>query len=63
LATTLLSPNDIQRKKYFQVERVFRPSVHGNQEYLQVFEIDEELEIFLMKDDEDEDNHITIFPM
>jgi hypothetical protein len=31
-----------------------------NQEYLQVFENDEELENFLMNDDEDEGNHIIV---
>ena len=45
----------------FQVERVFRPSVPDNLEYLQVFEIYEQLEIFLLNDDDDdEDNHMSV---
>jgi ribonuclease HI len=44
LAASLSNPDDIQRKTYFQVERVFRPFVPDNLEYLQVFENDEQLE-------------------
>jgi ribonuclease HI len=61
LATSLSNPNDIQSKKSFQVERVFRPSVPDNLEYLQVFENDEQLEIVLLNDD-DEENHISVVP-
>jgi hypothetical protein len=49
-----------KEKHTFQVKGIFRPFVPDNQEYLQVFENDEELEIFLMNDDEDEDNHIIV---
>jgi hypothetical protein len=62
LAASLSNLDDIQRKTYFQVERVFRPSVPDNLEYLQVFENDEQLEIFLLNDDDDEDNHISVVP-
>jgi ribonuclease HI len=41
LVASLSNPDDIQRKTSFQVERVFRPSVPDNLEYLQVFENDE----------------------
>jgi hypothetical protein len=41
LVASLSSLDDIQKKTPFQVERVFRPSVHVNLEYLHVFENDE----------------------
>ena len=44
LAASLSNLDDIQRKTYFQVERVLWPSVPNNLEYLQEFENDEELE-------------------
>jgi len=63
LAASLSNLYDIQRKKTFQVERVFRPSVPNNLEYFQVFENYEQLEIFLLNDDDDdEDNHMYDFP-
>jgi ribonuclease HI len=34
LAALFSNPDDIQRKTYFQLEMVFRPSVHDNLEYL-----------------------------
>jgi len=60
---SLSNLDDVHRKTYFQVKRIFRPRVPDNQEYLQLFENDEELEFFFVNDDEDEDNHITIVPM
>jgi hypothetical protein len=62
LADSLSNLDDVQRKTYFQVERIFRPSLPNNQEYLQVFENDEELEFFFMNDDEYEDIDIIVFP-
>jgi hypothetical protein len=60
LAASLSNPDDIQSKTSFQVERVSRPFVPDNHEYLQVFENHEQLEIFLLNDDDDEGNHISI---
>jgi ribonuclease HI len=62
LAASLSNPDDIQSEMYFQVKRVFRPSVPDNQEYLQVFENDEDLEDFLVNENEDEDNDIASVP-
>jgi ribonuclease HI len=62
LVASLSNPDDIQRKMSFQVERAFRPSVPDNIEYLQVFENDEQLEIFLLNDDDDEDDHSSVVP-
>jgi hypothetical protein len=53
LADLLSNHDDVQRKTYFQVKRVFRPYVPDNQKYLQVFENDEELEKELLNDDDD----------
>jgi hypothetical protein len=47
---------------YFRVERFFRPSVPDNFEYLQVFENDEQLEIFLLNDDDEEDDKFFVIP-
>jgi hypothetical protein len=47
---------DIQSKSSFQVKRIFRPSVPDNQEYLQVFENDEELNDFLANENDCEEN-------
>jgi hypothetical protein len=44
LVVSLSNPYDVQIKTYFQVERVFRPSVPDNLEYLKVFENDEQME-------------------
>jgi hypothetical protein len=52
LAASLSNPDDILRKISFQVERAFRPSVLNNIEYLQVFDNDEQLDNFLLNDDE-----------
>jgi hypothetical protein len=60
LVASLSKLDDVQRKTYFQVERVLRPFVHDNQEYLQVFENDEQLENVLLNDDDDEYNHIYV---
>jgi ribonuclease HI len=46
LAASLSNLDDIQSKTSFQVERVFRPSIHDNLEYLQVFENEEQLDFF-----------------
>jgi hypothetical protein len=62
LAASLSNPDDVQSKTFFQVERVSRPSVPDNMEYLQVFENDEQLEIFLLNDNDDEDNHMSVVP-
>jgi hypothetical protein len=43
----LFNPDDSQSQNTFQVKRIFRPSVPDNQDYLQVFENDEELDEFL----------------
>jgi hypothetical protein len=60
LAASLSNPYDIQIKTSFQVERVFRPSVPDNLEYLQVFENDENLKKKLLNDDDDEYNHMFV---
>jgi hypothetical protein len=62
LAASLLNPDDIQSKTYFQVERTFQPSVPDNIEYLQVFENDEQLDFFLLNDDDYEDDHSYSVP-
>jgi hypothetical protein len=41
LVASLSNQDDINIKTFFQVKRVFRPSVPDNHEYLQVFENDE----------------------
>jgi hypothetical protein len=56
LVASLSNPYDVLRRKNFQVERAFRPSVPDNIEYLQVFDNDEQLENFLLNDDEEEDD-------
>jgi len=43
LVASLSNSDDVHNKTYFQVKRVFRPSILDNQEYLQVFENDEDL--------------------
>jgi hypothetical protein len=44
----------------FQVEIALRPFLLDNIEYLQVFENDEQLENFLLNDDDDEDDHMHV---
>jgi hypothetical protein len=62
LASSLSNPNNVQRKMSFQVERSFRPSVLDNIEYLQVFKNDEQLEYFLLNNDDDEDDRSPNIP-
>jgi ribonuclease HI len=62
LVDSLLNPDDILSKTSFQVERAFRPSVPDNIEYLQVFENDEQLDNFLLNDDEEEDDKEIVIP-
>jgi hypothetical protein len=59
---SLSNPDDVQSETSFQVKRVFQPSVPDNQEYLQVFENDEDLENFLVYENENEDNDIIVVP-
>jgi len=47
LAASLSNQDDVKRKTYFQVKRIFQPFVLDNQKYLQVFENDKELEFIL----------------
>jgi ribonuclease HI len=56
LEASLSNRGDVLRKASFQVERAFRPSVPDNIEFLQVFENDEQLESFLLNDDDKEDD-------
>jgi ribonuclease HI len=56
LAASLFNPDDLQNKNTFQVKRIFRPSVPDNQEYLQVFENDEQLNDFLANAGEPEES-------
>jgi len=60
LAASLSILDDTQSKTSFQIERAFRSSVPDNEEYLQVFENDEQLENVLLNDDDDEDNHMYV---
>jgi hypothetical protein len=62
MVASLSIPYDTQRKTSFQVERYFRLSFPDNIEYLQVFENDEQLEFFLLNDDEDEDDQFPVVP-
>ena len=62
LAASLSNLDDALRKMSFQVERSFRPSVPNNIEYLQVFENDEQLEIFVLNDDDEEDDSSSVIP-
>jgi len=62
LVASLSNPDDFQSETYFQVKRVFRPSVLDNQYYLQVFENDEDLKYFLTNENYDEDNNIALVP-
>jgi hypothetical protein len=62
LTTSLSNPDDILSKTYFQVERAFRPFVPDNIEYLQVFDNDEQLDNFLLNDDEEEDDKEIVVP-
>jgi hypothetical protein len=61
-AASLSKPGDVQRKIYFQVKIAFQPFVPDNIEYFQVFENDEQLETFLLNDDDDEDDHMSVVP-
>jgi hypothetical protein len=47
VVASLFNPDDSQNQNTFQVKRIFRPSIPDNQDYLQVFENDEELVEFL----------------
>jgi hypothetical protein len=61
LAASLSNPYDIQIKTSFQVERVFRPSVPDNLEYLEIFENDENLKKKLLNDDDDDEyNNMSV---
>jgi hypothetical protein len=61
LVASLSNPDDILRNKYFQVERAFRPYVLDNIKYLQVFDNDEQLKIFLLNYyDEEHDKPIVV---
>jgi hypothetical protein len=62
LAASLSNLDDALSKMSFQVERSFRPSVPNNIEYLQVFENDEQLEIFVLNDDDEEDDSSSVIP-
>jgi hypothetical protein len=62
LETSLSNPDDIQRKTYFQVQRIFQAYVPDNLEYLQAFDNDEQLEKKLLNDDDDENNHMFVVP-
>jgi ribonuclease HI len=46
VATSLFILDEFQNKNTFQVKRISRPSISDNQEYIQVFENDEELNEF-----------------
>jgi hypothetical protein len=61
LVASLSNPDGIQIKSSFQFKRNFRPLVLDNQEYLQVFENDEELNGFLANENdcEENDNSLT----
>jgi hypothetical protein len=48
VVASLFNPDDSQNQNTFQVKRIFRPSVPDNQDYLQVFENDEQLVEFLV---------------
>jgi hypothetical protein len=56
VVASLFNPDDFQDKNTFQVKRIFRPSVPDNQEYLQVFENDEELNEFFSNSGEVEES-------
>jgi hypothetical protein len=48
ISTSLFNLDDLQSHNTFQVKRIFRPLVLDNQDYLQVFENDEELDEFFV---------------
>jgi hypothetical protein len=60
LVASLFNPDDLQNKNTFQVKIIFRPSVPDNQEYLQVFENDEELNDFLANEDDLEESNSNV---
>jgi hypothetical protein len=62
LVASLSNPYDVQSKTSFQVERDFRLSVPNNIEYSQVFENNEQLELFLLNNDDDEDDCSSYVP-
>jgi hypothetical protein len=62
LAASLSNPDDILSKTSFHVERAFRPFVPDNIEHLQVFENDEQLDNFLLNDDEEEYDKEIVVP-
>ena len=47
VVASLFNHDDLQSQNTFQVKRIFKPSVHDNQDYLQVFENYEKLAKFL----------------
>jgi len=63
LVASLSNPKDIQRKSLFQVKIISRPSVLDNQEYLQVFENDEELNDFLAIENDHKENDNSVAPI
>jgi ribonuclease HI len=62
LEYSLSNPYNILRKTSFQVERAFRPSMPDNIEYLKVFDNDEQLENFLLNNDEEEYDKVIFIP-
>ena len=60
LVASLFNPDDLQNKNTFQVKRIFRPSMLDNEEYLQLFEKDEELNDFLANEDDLEESNSNV---
>jgi hypothetical protein len=62
-SASLSNLEDIQSKISFQFKRIFIPSVPDNQEYLQVFENDEELNDFLANENDYKENDNSVSPI
>jgi hypothetical protein len=64
LTASFFNPEDLHNNNTFQVKRIFRPSVPNNQEYFQVFDNDEDLNDFLVNEDDLEEsiNNIALVP-
>jgi hypothetical protein len=63
LVASLSNLKDIQSKSSFQVTRIFRPSIPNNQEYLQVFENDEQLNAFLANENDCKEDNDSLAPI
>jgi hypothetical protein len=60
VAASLFNPDGFQNHNIFQVKIIFNPSIPDNQDHLQVFENDEEMDDFLIDTDEILNDQLSI---